>query len=119
MKGGTITGGTCGRTAPGVMVDTYATGDISGGTVDNVYVANNAKTMNASGTLVIGNLDLTSGALVNIGAMTQGAEVNVTANDGRFSTISAAAVDNAQYFKAAVDGKKVYTQDNALYMGNN
>ena len=118
VQGGTISGGTAGRSHPCVFLSTYSTGDFSGGNVEAVYVANNAAALNVSGTAVIGNLDLTDGALVKVGAMLSGAEVKVTANDGRISVANAEAVTYAEYFKAAVAGKKVYPQDNALYMGN-
>lgn len=50
--------------------------------------------------------------------METGADIKVTANDGRFSVINENAVNYADFFKAAVAGKKVYVQDGALYMGN-
>ena len=118
MQGGTITDGVPGRNIPGVSVGKYAKCNLAGGTVGTVTVAGNAAELNVSGAVVVGNLDLTGGALVTVGAMASGAEVKVTANDGRFSVANANAATYAEYFKAAVDGKKVYTQDNALHMGN-
>lgn len=118
QQGGTITDGTPGRNAAGVLVDKYAKCNLSGGTVGTVTVAGNAAEMNVSGAPVVGNLDLTAGALVSVGTMTTGADIAVTANDGRFSVIHANAVTYAGCFRAAVAGKQVYPQENALYMGN-
>ena len=118
VQGGTISGGTAGRNHPCVFVSTYSYANFSGGNVEAVYVVNNAAGLSVSGNAVIGNMDLTDGALVSIGEMATGAEVKITAADGRFSAVSANATTYADCFKAAVAGKKVYPQDNALYMGD-
>ena len=118
LQSGTITDGTAGRSAAGVLVDKYAKCNLAGGTVGTVTVANNAAEMNVSGAVFVGNLDLTSGAFVNVGTMANGAEIKITANDGQFSTKNSNAVTYAEMFKSAVTGKKVQVVDGALHMVN-
>ena len=118
VRGGTISGGTAGRSCPCVFLSTYSYGNIEGGNVEAVYVANNAAELNVSGNAVIGNLDLTSGAWVKVGEMAAEADIKVTANDGRISVQNANATTYAERFTAAVSGKKIYAQENILYMGD-
>ena len=118
LQSGTITDGTPGRSAAGVLVDKYAKCNLAGGTVGTVTVANNAAEMNVSGAVVVGNLDLTAGAYVSVGTMAPGADIAVTANDGRFSVKNENAVTYAELFKSAVSGKKVQVVEGALHMVN-
>ena len=118
VQGGTVSGGTAGRSCPCVFLSTYSYGNFSGGNVEAVFVANNAAELNVSGSAVIGDLDLTSGAWVKVGEMAADALITVTANDGRISVQNANATTYAERFKAAVSGKKIYAQENILYMGN-
>ena len=93
--------------ANGVALYVKQNGDmnICGGTITGMILDENSKGITLSGAPVISCLDLTNGALVKVGELTEGASIAVVAN-GVFTSEVADIASAINYFSAE-EGKKI------------
>lgn len=115
VSGGEISGGSADGYAKNVYV--YYSGsnaNITGGTIETLYYLD-AASFKLSGNPVIGILEIAEGKIVELGQMTQGADVTVAAT-GIFTTAYAGAqsfIDDGM-FKASNPAKVVAVEGNKL-----
>lgn len=114
MSGGTISGGKAEISAPDVYVYyEESTAEITGGTIETVTYKD-AASCKISGNPNIGKLEIAAGKLVELGALTEGANVTVD-GEGAFTIANS---DAEAYVKngwiKAVDGKQVTEKDGVL-----
>jgi len=129
IYGGTVTGGTAAKGADVYLVTSSTAGgtlNISGGVIEGeVYVPSDKATVAVSGTAILGNLNLQSGALVTVGDLATGAQIAVSAT-GDFTDVLEnaesylayfASVDENKLVNVTVDGKLTLVSNNACPCG--
>ena len=89
---------------------------INGGTINGKVYDNASKGITVSGAPVISDLDLSNGSKITVGALTEGADITVTATDVFTNELTAPA-DYIGFFKAAAAGKGIIVTDSALAIG--
>lgn len=116
ISGGTFIGGNGNGVGDVWTVNAASTLNISGGTFQGkIYAKEAGSVVKLSGAPVISDLDLTQGAKVTLGELTEGASIAVTAGDNAFSVANEKAAAYATYFDAVADGKTVQANaDNQL-----
>lgn len=116
ISGGTFIGGDGNGVGDVWTVNAASTLNISGGTFQGkIYAKAAGSTISLSGAPVIDDLDLTAGAKLTLGELTQGAEITVKAT--KDTAITDALTDAASYtayFKAVGDNMGVVAKDNKL-----
>ena len=115
ITGGTITGGTAGNTGGDFYVyNTQAVVSVSNATLGDVN-ARNVKTMILSGKVVMESLTLGEGVKMNLGQLTEGTSIGITAT-GVFTepTENAQAYLDAEYFVSIPAEQTLYIAEGAL-----
>ena len=102
--------------APGIYLAGGATLNVIDGNVEDVFANTSETIVNVSGTAVIGNLDLSSGAKLASVELTTGADITVVA-DGVFTADLADAAAAKGFFKSGVADKSVIIEGAALAIG--
>lgn len=110
MLGGTVKGGTAGAMNLANGTTRYVTLNLRGGSITGAVNATATATVNLSGapTVAGAGIIVAEGKKLTLGEMVKGASVAVMAN-GVFTESGKA--DYAQYFTAADEGYRIYTED--------
>ena len=100
-----------------LRVNNKSTINLNGGTVNGtVFCEADTAHLTVSGAPVVSNVELAGGALIEVGELTDGANITVTA-DGVFTKDIADAKAVKDFFHSAIAGKVVNVEGSALAIG--